>query len=423
MKRKSLFVASGVAAFIMSSAVILSSTVTTDTGVYNVINRAGSSINDALNSITNTFLELNMNTIEGHMDDKAYASRKSIGLTEDISTSIMEEQKGNYYFDRLPASQQKQYADIYYILTHRAKSVALVDAEESTLSKIFESVLADHPEIFYTTGYEIETTKFQENVLTLYINAKYVYTEEEIATRQKQIDVYVEDCIRGIPSQADDYEKSKYVYEYLIKYTDYDLAATDNQNICSVMIDHVSVCNGYAKSFQYIMKKLGIDCTVITGYVNNGESHAWNAVKLDSNYYYVDVTWGDSYYITPDTNQLNSPKVNYNFLNITTNELQRSHVIENLVAVPVCAATQNNYYVRENMYMDCFDEEQLTSIFNQAFSKGKDSVSIKFSDNDLYNAYISYLIDKQYIFEYLPSLQQATYSTDSSQNIITFWLS
>ena len=54
----------------------------------------------------------------------------------------------------------------------------------------------------------------------------------------------------------------------------------------------------------------GIDCKVISGTANGG-GHAWNKVKLEGDYYYIDVTWDDpvpdregrlryDYYLTKD---------------------------------------------------------------------------------------------------------------------------
>ena len=58
-----------------------------------------------------------------------------------------------------------------------------------------------------------------------------------------------------------------------------------------------SVCQGYAKAFEYFMDVLGIECELISGTANNGNGtwagHAWNKVKIDGKWLYIDVTWDD----------------------------------------------------------------------------------------------------------------------------------
>ena len=64
------------------------------------------------------------------------------------------------------------------------------------------------------------------------------------------------------------------------------------------------VCDGYAKAYQWICRCLGLDCFVVYGQ-GNGDSHAWNKVKVDGTWYNADVCWkdtgeGDYYFLKSD---------------------------------------------------------------------------------------------------------------------------
>ncbi len=65
--------------------------------------------------------------------------------------------------------------------------------------------------------------------------------------RKALIEAAVEPIIGGISAEASDYDKVKYVYVTVIINTDYNLNASDNQNIYSVFVNKSSVCQGYAK--------------------------------------------------------------------------------------------------------------------------------------------------------------------------------
>jgi transglutaminase/protease-like cytokinesis protein 3 len=84
----------------------------------------------------------------------------------------------------------------------------------------------------------------------------------------------------------------------------------------------IAVCDGYAKLFKTLCDYAGVESEVILGYgkcylekdAKFRTNHTWNAVKIDSNWYLLDVTWAsgfvnysnefvqhidDSYFLTP----------------------------------------------------------------------------------------------------------------------------
>ncbi len=63
-------------------------------------------------------------------------------------------------------------------------------------------------------------------------------------------------------------------------------------SIAGVLDGSGAVCEGYARTYQYILNLLDIDNVYVTGY-SRSEGHAWNAVALDGEYYCVDTTWDD----------------------------------------------------------------------------------------------------------------------------------
>lgn len=61
------------------------------------------------------------------------------------------------------------------------------------------------------------------------------------------------------------------------------------------LVNHESVCEGYAKAFKAVMDRLDIPCVVVAGYVNNPDKggyqlHAWNYVQVEGYWYMVDMT-------------------------------------------------------------------------------------------------------------------------------------
>ncbi len=54
-----------------------------------------------------------------------------------------------------------------------------------------------------------------------------------------------------------------------------------------------TVCTGYARAYKLFCDELGLSCRVITG-TKNGVRHAWNAVEIENETFYVDCTAADT---------------------------------------------------------------------------------------------------------------------------------
>ena len=346
------------------------------------------------------------------------------------SCSLLEEGGSRFAYESLDAQEQIWYEEIEQALGEMTDTVKLSTEpigqglDEQDIDRIFQCVLIDHPEIFYTTGYTY--TKYSRGDRTVGIDFAGTYSlpVEEAVNKAEEIRGRASEWLSDIPSDASEYDKVKAVYEKIIFSTDYDLNASDNQNIASVFLGNSSVCQGYAKATQYLLNHLGVMCTLVQGTVDTGEAHAWNLVRVDGDYYYVDTTWGDASYRMEDgSGQEELPEINYDYLCVTTQELLRTHCIESVVAMPECTATQANYYVREGVYFTSYDAEQMQSIFDRAWESGRTEITLKCADEECYREICRVLIDEQEIFSYMPENSSTiAYAQNGKQLSLTFWV-
>ncbi|MDE6923856.1 MAG: hypothetical protein K2P59_01155 [Acetatifactor sp.] len=347
--------------------------------------------------------------------------------------SFLDERASVYAYNSLTDLERIWYRDMEEILgtfgAEKKLSRACLESGlgESDIDRIFQCVLNDHPELFYVEGYSYVKYTRGAKITSIVFSGSYTMDFDTAVERKAEIEAAADEILAQVDEDASDYDKVKYVYETLIRDTEYQLNAPDNQNIYSVFINHTSVCQGYAKATQYLLDRLGIDCSLVLGTVDTGEVHAWNLVKIDGSYYYVDTTWGDASYQVngggEETSDYCLPEINYDYLCVTTAELLRTHTLSDQLPMPVCDSTENNYYVREGALFMEYDREQMKELFRKAREQGRKDVTVKCTDIACYRELISALIDGQEIFDYLSeSGGSVAYVQNDNQLSLTFWV-
>lgn len=358
-------------------------------------------------------------------DSYQQTQRESIGLSPVDIDELKKTQENNYAYQHLTPEGQTLYVELYKIIQTRSEDIVVSTLDEETLDVVCEFVLADHPEFFYMEGYTYTRYTIAGVLKKISFTGNYIYSGEEIAKRQQKIDEYVNNCLSGVPADGDTYSKVKYVYDYLITNTEYDATAPDNQNICSVFLYGKSVCQGYAKATQYLLKKLGIPATLVAGKIG-GEGHAWDLVLVDGEYTYVDTTWGDSSYQRFEAGGKSSqklPLINYTYLCCTTQDISKTHTISERLPMPDCISLKNNYYIREGEYFTENDYNAIGELFKRRYADGSNNVTIKCATRAVYDEFKKTLIDEQNVFGYIEgSNNVVSYTTFDDQYILIIWL-
>lgn len=343
-----------------------------------------------------------------------------------VDEKLRDKQLDCYAFGKLSEEEQEVYLEILDALAAFRENVRLSTCDRELISRVFQCVLNDHPEIFYVEGYSYTEYTLGSLLKKITFTGSYCFSPEEVEDVKRQIENYVNQCFAGMPENIDEYGKVKYIYEYLIHHTDYDADVENSQNICSVFLARKSVCQGYAKATQYLLNRAGIFATLVLGRVTGGEGHAWNLVRIDGEYYYVDTTWGDASYQAVGGSDYpieKIPTINYDYLCVTTEQLETTHTPENVVALPQCTAMDANFYVREGMYFTEWDEEKIKKIFADGYERGDTYVTLKCDGAAVYQKMQEELIEGQKIFLYLDCLDKAvSYVENEKQYSLSFWL-
>lgn len=143
----------------------------------------------------------------------------------------------------------------------------------------------------------------------------YDMTEEQNALALGK----VEQIVQAMPQGLTDVEKVKYVNDYIVVNTKYNLDSQESPYTpYSILINGEGVCEGYALAGLLLFDAIGIEAKYISGNAIPGGLHAWNLVKLDDEWYHLDITWNDP---LPDQGD----KVHYDYYLISDKKIAKDH--------------------------------------------------------------------------------------------------
>lgn len=306
-----------------------------------------------------------------------------------------EEGHQEYYFKQLNEEEQRVYRELLKGIRAREKDFYLTLSQDDSIDRCYHAVLKDHPEIFWVHNHEkiYKTTYSDSDYCTF--TPGYIYTESEISEIQNAMEAGFQEVSSLIPADASDYEKVRIVYTYVIDNTQYQ-ASDDDQSIAGVFWKKEAVCAGYAGAVQYLLERIGVPCIYVDGSTQGStEGHAWNIVKLDGEYYYVDATNGDQPdFLNGNAAQLEEHKtIIYDYLCPFPEEYEKKYIRSEELIVPDCTAKDMNFYVLNQGCFDGYDWETIYDYCKMRLDNGAAVVRFKFSNQEAFAAACNELLD------------------------------
>lgn len=332
-----------------------------------------------------------------------------------------------YYYGQLAEEEKTAYQEILQGLQDQKDEIYLHCSDAGRANELLTCVLKDEPGLFWCDG-TAKATSFEGEEPYTVLEPEYQYPLEQRQKMQGEIETRAGYALEGIDASASDYDKILYVFDYIVDTVEYDAEAEDNQNIYSVFVAKRSVCAGYSKAVQYLLEKLGVFCTYVTGKTVEGENHAWNLVMCDGQYYYVDATWGDPVFLSQDQ-MMDLGDVSYDYMCCDDTELFRTHIPDSDTELPACTSMDANYYVVNQMYYYSYDEQTALQKMNDTISNGDNPTVFKFADSEsyekakesLFNGVISQAAQNLASLYGLPEVKYSYFDEDELNKIVIYW--
>ena len=248
---------------------------------------------------------------------------------------------------------------------------ALVNVStDASVAPTFHSTIADAMYEKFT-GYD--KTSFMEKYLNAY--AKYAVNDAYSKYGQKinpRADIaHLSQLEKAYAIYQWVHNKAAYDYEEYSEGTDKNgnpiiIIKSNSKNHCDASVflhkksdgKFYTVCDGYARAYNLVMKAAGIECYYISSgnykKYNQSISHAFNCVKIGSNYYIADATSGAGYNFLISANKY---KVNQGTFSAVT-----SWSFSQLSSRHITIPNKKPYELAKNTFADMNADEKLTGV-------------------------------------------------------------
>ncbi len=185
----------------------------------------------------------------------------------------------------------------------------------------------------------------------------YSCTPEEYAEKidacEKSADKLLEG-IKGNDSLAE-VEKALLLHDRIAELCEYDYEnylngeiPQESYNMYGTLVNQTAVCQGYAETYLYLLRQVGIDSYICE---SDALNHAWNIVEIDGEEYHVDITWDDP------TWDITGRVEHDNFLRSSEGIYATGHEATDYITTPVSTTYDDYFWQNSQAAFQLLDDE------------------------------------------------------------------
>ena len=272
------------------------------------------------------------------------SSPASVGTENTVSGSklpsnVLSVETDTWCYDRISKEQQR----IYKILLSSVNRMAYgwidlgkcnTETYNEDIAVAYRAFTYDYPELFWVPyEYVVKLDGLGAKVAFSLddedndIKTSYIVPLPNKKKMQKEIDEVTSKIVEEIKGKTSDkMEMLTLLHDKLsntITYHDAPITQDLLYTVYGALVWGYTVCEGYARTMRYLCKQLDIDCIIVTGTSKN-EQHMWNMVRLDNEWYHIDLTWND-----PGLDGNGNPKTPLHpYFNVTDEVILKDHTID-----------------------------------------------------------------------------------------------
>lgn len=325
---------------------------------------------------------------------------KSLGTTVDKKFADVEmvyenrvEEKGvndRYYYKRLDEKTKIAYTLVVPEISKHTEKIEIPKLDDDELDALMYAISYDNPELIcYGSNCQLisEMGKF-------YFVPSYTHSAEQHEACMATLENALYRVATKLPA-GDEYKRELYIHDFICKNCRY---INDGGELKTSAYDALvlgeAVCEGYSRAAQLLFNRAGIHNYLVTGNARNPDGqtvgHMWNVVNINSQNYYLDITWDDADNEDPNRDGC------YFYFNVDQQFINRDHYDISPTADNGCGSMFDNYYSRENSLFYSFDSVALGQLEDNAVRNilaGEYSSEMMFTNHEAYEKLKKELLD------------------------------
>lgn len=270
------------------------------------------------------------------------------------------------------SSGQKRLYDLFYNEMSNGNYIIKLPLSfpKNIINLMVKLVLGDHPELINYDNccvYFVGIGQFNA------IKLRPVFNHSCLPVSQRLFEEETQQILQAIiKPKANTVQKALAIHDYLVNHVGYDeddytgkKSSLISHTAYGAIVDKKAVCEGIAYAFCHLAKNVGIDVTVVNG-ITDGGDHAWNMIKIGSDYYHIDATWDMRKRVIPSVKA-------YDYFCLCDDDLKNRNWDKKIY--PSCNSSRFNYFNVTKSF--AHNRQQLREIVLRQYSEFK-SLYIKF---------------------------------------------
>lgn len=335
--------------------------------------------------------------------DEIFGSSTVINWSE---VSSEESELGSAYknhFSTLGEDQKKAYnhilSEILNADTQFPQMIQIPLMTGEKLTEVIQALNYDNPTIMCFS--RSNTIVSSEGLC--YFEPGYAMTPSEQRMKNNTLDTICDGILSQLPESATEFETELFIHDYIVNNCTYDFEVAETSSTAfSCLSDGLSACEGYSKAAKLLCEKAGLECYTVSGDAVNfdgkTEGHMWNIIKIDGEYYHLDVTWDDP--VTEDEEQT----LSHIYMNLSTDEISTDHF--GFVHFFDCESTAANYFKKTNRLFGKLGTDEVNRLKKVLASSNNGHSEIKFNSEANYKNGVKQLITNGKIYSIASSANQ-----------------